>query len=92
MAEFHLWQTGASRKMEATMWDWLIDWWATDLDLQRLRALDDRLLADMGLDRDDLHSRVTAASTPQATTVAPPQEHEAPGAGGCAPTCPTAQA
>lgn len=45
------------------MWQWLIDRWNADLDLQRLRALDDRLLADIGLDRDTLEPRVLGHST-----------------------------
>jgi uncharacterized protein YjiS (DUF1127 family) len=74
--------------MEATMWEWLVDWWAIDLDRQRLKALDDRLLADMGLDREDIDRRVKAADAPPAPKAAVPQ---AQAANDCALACPTPQ-
>lgn len=40
------------------MWKRLKAWWRADLDLQRLRRLDDRLLADLGFDRDTMQDRV----------------------------------
>lgn len=36
----------------------LRDWLFAEADIQRLRAIDDRLLADMGLDRATMARRV----------------------------------
>lgn len=51
---------------------WLKRWWATDVDLQRARALDDRLLADIGIDRATLEDRVRgrAINDPDSRTLA----------------------
>jgi uncharacterized protein YjiS (DUF1127 family) len=40
------------------MWKHLKDWWKTEGAMVQLRGLDDRLLADMGLDREGLRERV----------------------------------
>ncbi len=40
------------------MWRRLKSWCAADLAVQHLYHLDDRLLADMGLQREDLRDRV----------------------------------
>lgn len=40
----------------------LRDWLFTQADIQRLRAIDDRLLADMGLDRTTMARRVRGRS------------------------------
>lgn len=40
------------------MWQQLKAWWKTEGAMVRLQGLDDRLLADMGLDRDGLRDRV----------------------------------
>lgn len=40
------------------MWKRLIAWWQADLDLQRLRGLDDRLLADIGIERTAMKALV----------------------------------
>jgi Domain of unknown function (DUF1127) len=42
------------------MWKRLQTWWKATGDLVQLRGLDDRLLADMGLAREDLAARVLA--------------------------------
>jgi uncharacterized protein YjiS (DUF1127 family) len=44
--------------MEADMWKRLQVWLDRDLAVQRLAALDDRLLADMGLERENVRQRV----------------------------------
>jgi hypothetical protein len=44
--------------MEAIMWTKFRRWWATEGEMVRLRGLDDRLLADMGLQREGLRDRV----------------------------------
>lgn len=41
------------------MWSKLKKWWATEGAMVRLTGLDDRLLADMGLEREALRARVT---------------------------------
>lgn len=40
------------------MWKHLKDWWKTEGAMVQLQGLDDRLLADMGLDREGLRERV----------------------------------
>ena len=47
------------------MWTTLKSWWALEREIARLRALDDRLLADMGLTRETLRARLHGA--PQQT-------------------------
>ena len=46
------------------MWTTLKSWWALEREIARLRALDDRLLADMGLTRETLRARLHG-ETPQ---------------------------
>ncbi len=50
------------------MWNELKRWWATEGALVQLRRLDDRLLADMGLTRDDLQDRVHGRADSNAAT------------------------
>jgi hypothetical protein len=45
-------------KPEAIMWKQIRNWWRAWGDLVRVRGFDDRLLADMGLDRETLRDRV----------------------------------
>ncbi|SEP61175.1 protein of unknown function [Devosia sp. YR412] len=40
--------------MIETMTRKLVDWWGRQTAVQRLQALDDRLLADMGIKRQDI--------------------------------------
>lgn len=40
------------------MWTQLKKWWKTEGAMVQLQGLDDRLLADMGLERDVLRERV----------------------------------
>jgi uncharacterized protein YjiS (DUF1127 family) len=40
------------------MWAQLKKWWADEGAMVQLQGLDDRLLADMGLERDGLRARV----------------------------------
>lgn len=51
------------------MWKQLQSWWQAEGDLARLQGLGDRLLTDMGLDRDGLrdrvHGRLDAAPEPR---------------------------
>jgi uncharacterized protein YjiS (DUF1127 family) len=49
---------GRPARMEAQMWKRLKAWWQADLDLQRLRGLDDRLLADIGMERAEMKALV----------------------------------
>lgn len=60
------------------MWKRLQAWWRAEGDLAQLQGLGDRLLTDMGLDRDDLRARVHGRTDP---APAPrPERH------GCRPT------
>ena len=43
---------------EAAMLKRLAIWWRTQRDLQTLEGLDDRMLADMGLSRENIRRRV----------------------------------
>lgn len=61
------------------MWTHLKRWWATEGAMVQLRGLDNRLLADMGLDRDGLRKRVRGEV--HAPSVAP----EGAGAGAAVP-------
>jgi hypothetical protein len=44
------------------MWKRLRDWWRAEGDLVHLQGLDDRILADMGVERDGLRQRVMGRS------------------------------
>lgn len=44
------------------MWRALLYWWRAGGDLVQLQGVDDRLLADMGLSRDELPDRVMGRS------------------------------
>jgi uncharacterized protein YjiS (DUF1127 family) len=44
--------------MEATMWKRLIAWLDRNVAVQHLASLDDRMLADIGVERDGLRARV----------------------------------
>ncbi len=46
------------------MWKRLKFWWQAEGDLAQLRGLNDRLLADMGLDREGLEGRVHGRADP----------------------------
>lgn len=56
--------------METVMWMKFKKWWATEGEMVQLNGLDDRLLADMGLEREGLRDRVqgvTQATEPTDT-------------------------
>jgi uncharacterized protein YjiS (DUF1127 family) len=46
------------------MWNWIRTWWAAEGAIVRLQALDDRLLADMGLERESVERRVSGRDVP----------------------------
>ncbi len=58
------WHNRAFPKMEAQMWSRLKLWWRAEGDLVQLRGLDPRLLADMGLKREDLRDAVHGRQDP----------------------------
>jgi uncharacterized protein YjiS (DUF1127 family) len=62
---------GGARKMEAAMWKRVKNWWVTWGAMVQLQGLDQRLMADMGLQREGLRARV-AGRTPQADSADPP--------------------
>lgn len=45
------------------MWNRIKQWWNAEGALVGLQGLSDRMLEDMGLDRDDLRARVMAVET-----------------------------
>lgn len=51
------------------MWNQLKYWWRAEGDLAQLQGLDNRLLADMGLQReglrDQVHGRIDPLPTPR---------------------------
>ena len=55
--------------MEADMWSKLKKWWATEGEMVQLRGLDDRLLADMGLEREGLRDRVQGVTQPKGPAI-----------------------
>lgn len=52
------------------MWTRIKHWWQAEGDLAQLQGVSDRLLADMGLERDGLRARVLGAA-PVSETAAP---------------------
>lgn len=53
------------------MWKRIREWWAAEGALVGLQGLSDRMLADMGLERQTLRERVMpGAGTPAARTLA----------------------
>jgi hypothetical protein len=56
--------------VEAIMWKRTGKWWQAWGDLVRVRGLDDRLLADMGLDRETLCDRVMGRESQADTDIA----------------------
>lgn len=57
------------------MWTQLKSWWRAEGDLAQLRGVGDRLLADMGLERESLgdlvHGRVQPTPMPPDSTLHP---------------------
>lgn len=52
------------------MWNRITHWWQAQGELAKLQGVSDRMLADMGLEREDLRDRVlarTANPEPQST-------------------------
>jgi uncharacterized protein YjiS (DUF1127 family) len=45
-------------KLEANMWKRIVARWAYEVTAQRMEKMDDRLLADIGLDREEVRQRV----------------------------------
>lgn len=45
------------------MWNRITHWWKAQGDLAKLHGVSDRMLADMGLEREDLRDRVLARAT-----------------------------
>jgi uncharacterized protein YjiS (DUF1127 family) len=54
------------------MWKHLRDWWRAWGDLIHLERLDDRLLADMGVEREALQARVIGREPPLAANAIAP--------------------
>ena len=54
------------------MWDRIKQWWAAEGALVGLQGVSDRMLADMGLQREDLRERVLAPGPKDRQTVAAP--------------------
>lgn len=46
------------------MWNHIRKWWAAEGALVGLQGVSDRMLADMGLERDGLRQRVMGAASP----------------------------
>jgi uncharacterized protein YjiS (DUF1127 family) len=65
------WQKQGAEQ-EIIMWKHLKDWWKTEGAMVQLQGLDDRLLADMGLDRDGLRERVRGEAERPGDGSAPP--------------------
>lgn len=49
------------------MWKQLKHWWQAEGDLAQMQGLSDRLLADMGLDREALRDQVHGRTDPVPT-------------------------
>jgi uncharacterized protein YjiS (DUF1127 family) len=45
------------------MWTRITQWWKAQGELAKLQGVSDRILADMGLKREDLRDRVLARTT-----------------------------
>jgi Domain of unknown function (DUF1127) len=45
------------------MWTRITHWWKAQGELAKLQGVSDRMLADMGLEREDLRARVLARTT-----------------------------
>jgi uncharacterized protein YjiS (DUF1127 family) len=62
------------------MWIKLKKWWAIEGEMVRLSGLDNRLLADMGLERGQLRDRVQGVTT---RTSPAPNRHRVAACEGC---------
>lgn len=60
------------------MWKRVQEWWRAEGDLAQLSGLDDRLLADMALERGGLRARVRGGSADQRITTAGRMEQSQP--------------
>jgi Domain of unknown function (DUF1127) len=49
------------------MWTRITQWWKAEGDLAKLQGVSDRMLADMGLEREGLRDRVLARTTDTGT-------------------------
>jgi hypothetical protein len=59
-----------------TMWNRIKHWWEAQGDLAKLQGVSDRMLADMGLQRDELRDRVLGQDPkPSARHLCPPTVH-----------------
>jgi hypothetical protein len=58
------------------MWKRIRHWWAVERDLAQLQGVSDRMLKDMGLERDSLRQRVMGQDVePPAHRLCPPAAH-----------------
>lgn len=58
------------------MWNRIKHWWDAQGDLAKLHCVSDRMLTDMGLQREDLRGQVLGQEPrPQARHLCPPTVH-----------------
>jgi hypothetical protein len=53
------------------MWNWIKRWWATEGAMVELQGVTDRMLADMGLQREGLRDRVMSLPPEESCRCAP---------------------